>query len=85
MEVLVRLDEDGKITLPEDVRAMLGSIRLLRLTVRGGRLVLEPVEDPLKRLASLVRTDIRDVEVEICRLRKLAEEELMRAVRERWG
>ena len=85
MEVLVRLDEDGKITLPEDVRAMLGSIRLLRLTVQGRRLVLEPVEDPLKRLASLVRADIRDVEVEICELRELAEGELMRAARERWG
>jgi len=85
VEVLVRLDEDGKITLPESVRAMLGSIRLLRLTVQGKRLVLEPVEDPLKRLASLVETDIRDVEVEIRSLRELAEGGLTRAVKERWG
>jgi len=84
MSVLVRIDEEGRILIPEEIRKKLGFTRTLKLTIQGNKLVLEPVENPLKRLARAVQIDIEDVEEEIRSLRKLAEEELAQAVRERW-
>lgn len=82
--MLVRIDEEGRILIPEEIRKKLGFTRTLKLTIQGNKLVLEPVENPLKRLARAVQIDIEDVEEEIRSLRKLAEEELAQAVRERW-
>ena len=83
--LLVRMDEEGRIRIPEEVRARLGAVRVFRLELRGKELVLVPLEDPLERLTRLAEVEVRDVEAEIRELRKIAEEEIKKAVRERWG
>ena len=85
MELIVRIDEEGRIRIPREVRERLGAVRTFRLEVRGRELVLVPLEDPLGRLMRLAEVEVRDVEAEIRELRKAAEEELREAVKERWG
>jgi len=85
VELHVRIDEEGRIRMPREVRERLGGVRIFRLELRGRELVLVPLEDPLERLTRLAEVEVRDVEAEIRELRKAAEEELRKAVRERWG
>ena len=85
MELIVRIDEEGRIRIPREVREKLAAVRTFRLEVRGRELVLVPLEDPLGRLMRLAEVEVRDVEAEIHELRKAAEEELREAVKERWG
>lgn len=81
---LVKVDEKGRVLIPADVRKKLGLEGVVKLDVVGGRVVIEAVEDPTKRLSELVVEGTSDVESEIRELREAAEKEALKRVSERW-
>ncbi len=85
MEIIVRIDERGRITIPSEVRARLGLKGLAKMRVEGNRIVIEPVKDPIECIELLAVAGPRDVEAEIRSLREVAEEELRKRLRERWS
>ena len=54
MDYIVRVDDRGRIVVPSKVRESLNIGRALRLRVEGGKIVLEPFEDPLEGVSKLV-------------------------------
>ena len=84
MEFLLKVDGKGRILIPARVRRELGLGRVVRARIEGGRLVLEPIRDPVEVLAQTVLEGTRDVEEEIGRLRRAAEREGLKRVGERW-
>ena len=84
MEATLRVDEKGRVLIPARMRREVGMGRLVRARVEGGRIVLEPVRNPVEALVRCVVRGTRDVEREIRGLRRAAEEEGLRRVRERW-
>lgn len=81
---LTRVDEKGRILIPDDIRRLLGIEGLVKIEVVGSKLVIEALEDPVKRFAKLVVKGTTDVESEIRELRAAAEKEALKRVSERW-
>ncbi|MCD6357189.1 MAG: AbrB/MazE/SpoVT family DNA-binding domain-containing protein [Thermoproteales archaeon] len=80
MYARVRVDAKGRITLPKEFREAL-SIREgdeLLLSIRGNRIIVERCEDPFKVLEEV----LGDLTFERG-LRRVAEEEALRLVKER--
>jgi len=84
VDIIVRIDERGRITIPSGIRARIGLKGLARIRVEGDRIVIEPIRDPIERIESLVIDGPRDIEAEISSFRKAAEEELWKRFSERW-
>ena len=82
-EVVVKVDDRGRIVLPASVRERLGIGRSVKMRVEGDHIILMPVKDPLSDLQELVVKGTRDVMGEIRWLRRRAEEELFREVERR--
>lgn len=82
MELLLKVDEKGRILIPRALREKLGIGRLVRARVEEGRIVIEPVEDPLEPLEKAVVKGTEDVEREIGELRGIAEVELRKLAEE---
>ena len=82
MELLLKVDEKGRILIPRALREKLGIGRLVRARVEEGRIVIEPVEDPLELLEKAVVKGTEDVEREIGELRGIAEVELRKLAEE---
>jgi AbrB family looped-hinge helix DNA binding protein len=80
VELLLKVDEKGRILIPRALREKLGIGRLVRARVEEGRIVIEPVEDPLELLEKAVVKGTEDVEREIGELRRIAEAELRKLV-----
>ncbi len=85
MEIIGRVDSKGRILIPKEIREELGIKNLVKLRVEEGRLVITPIVDPLEELTANVAKGTSNVAQEIRRLRRLAEEEAMRRLRERWS
>jgi AbrB family looped-hinge helix DNA binding protein len=82
VELLLKVDEKGRILIPRALREKLGIGRLVRARVEEGRIVIEPVEDPLELLEKAVVKGTEDVEREIGELRGIAEVELRKLAEE---
>ena len=54
MEYVVRVDGRGRVVIPREVRRLLGIGRVVRLRVERGKVVIEPVRDPLVEVSELV-------------------------------
>ncbi|MCS7105111.1 MAG: AbrB/MazE/SpoVT family DNA-binding domain-containing protein [Thermofilaceae archaeon] len=80
VEAIVKVDERGRVLIPANIRKMLKIKSIVKLVVEGDKIVLKPLEDPLKQIEELVVKGVKDVEVEIPQLRKVAEEELLKGV-----
>ena len=80
-EVVVRVDEKGRVVIPSDIRRRLNIGKMVRISVKGDEITLRPVDDPLRSLEGLVIKGTRDVESDIGRLRRAAERELERGTR----
>uniref|UniRef100_A0A7J3X4Y9 AbrB/MazE/SpoVT family DNA-binding domain-containing protein n=1 Tax=Thermofilum pendens TaxID=2269 RepID=A0A7J3X4Y9_THEPE len=80
MELLLKVDSKGRVLIPRALREQLGIRKLVKARVEGGRVVLEPVGDPVELLERVVVEGTEDVEGEIGELRRVAEVELRKLV-----
>jgi len=85
LELILRLDDKGRILIPVSVRKRLNIKNAVKMSIRDNKLVIEPIEDPLELLASAVVKGTKDIEKEITRLRKVSEKEVFKKVGERWS
>jgi len=76
-EVIVKVDEKGRVLIPASIRKELGIRKIVKIKVEDGGVTIEPVEDPLHSLVRLTVKGTRDVEKEIRRLRRAAYRELL--------
>ena len=50
MEVVGKIDEKGRVTIPKEMRDKAGLRGLVRLRLEGGRVIIEPIaERPIER------------------------------------
>ncbi len=75
-EVVVRVDEKGRILIPAKFRREMGFPRAVRVRLEGDVLIVAPMRDPIEELISSVKKGTKDVEKEIRKLRRKAEEQL---------
>ena len=54
MKRILCVDDKGRVTIPSDVRKMVGVRRFVRMSVEGNRIVLEPIKDAWEELSELV-------------------------------
>jgi len=78
MEVVVNVDRRGRILIPAAIRKKLNIRNAVKIIVEEDKLILKPLEDPLKQIEELVVKGTSDVEQEIQGLRKVAEERLLK-------
>ncbi|RLE91949.1 MAG: AbrB/MazE/SpoVT family DNA-binding domain-containing protein [Thermoprotei archaeon] len=81
MELLLKIDKKGRITIPSEIRRKLKIKDLVRLRIAENKLILEPVKNPLHELTLLVVDSEGDIEKDIKIFRKRAEEEIKKIVR----
>ena len=72
------MDEKGRVLIPLKIRRKLGMKNMIRIRVEGGKVILEPVPDPIDIIKGLVIKGTEDVEREIRVLRKIAEKQLFK-------
>jgi AbrB family looped-hinge helix DNA binding protein len=82
VEMLLKVDGKGRVLIPRALREKLGIGRLVRARVEEGRIVIEPVGDPLELLERAVVKGTEDVEREVGELRRIAEAELRKLAEE---
>ena len=85
MEFILRVDSKGRILIPSEVRSMLSIKGAVSARVEGGKLIIEPIRDPIDALTSSVTRGTVDVEKEIKELRQAAFREAAERVKERWS
>ena len=73
-----RVDSKGRIQIPKEVREELGIRDAVSAVVEDGVMTVEPVERIFDRLASEVRFNLKSVVEDLPRLRRAAEEELLK-------
>jgi AbrB family looped-hinge helix DNA binding protein len=74
----LKVDSKGRIQVPKELRQELGIGKEVSVRIEGGTMTIEPVERLFDRLASEVRFNFKSVATELPRLRKAAEEELLK-------
>ena len=80
----MKLDSKGRLLIPASIRRKLNLRNVVKVHVEEKRLVIEAVEDPIEVLSETVIKGAVDAEKEIVKLRKVAEKEALKRVRERW-
>jgi len=75
-ETAVRVDEKGRLVIPSKIRREMGIKKIMTMKVERGSIVLIPVADPLESLGKVVVKGTKDVEMDIRRLRQIAQREL---------
>ncbi len=85
MEYILKVDSKGRILIPSEVRSMLNIKGVVYARVVDGKLIIEPIRDPIDLLTSSVIRGTSDVEKEIRELRRVAVEEVLKRVGERWS
>ena len=85
MEFILRVDGKGRILIPSEVRSMLGIKGAVSARVVDGKIIIEPIRDPIDVLTSSVIRGTVDVEKEVRKLREVAFKEALRRVEERWS
>ncbi|MEM0371941.1 MAG: AbrB/MazE/SpoVT family DNA-binding domain-containing protein [Ignisphaera sp.] len=76
MEIIVRIDAKGCITIPSDIRKKLGIENVVRLRVEEDKIIVERIKDPIEFLELSVVSGTNDIEMEISMLRKAIDEEI---------
>ena len=75
-----KVDSKGRLQIPKEVREELGIRDTVSAVVEDGIMTVEPVERIFDRLASEVRFNLRSVVEDLPKLRRAAEEELLKQV-----
>jgi len=84
LEFILKVDGKGRILIPKEIRSILNIGSVVSARVDDGKLIIEPLRDPIDLLTSSVIRGTVDVENEIKELRKAALKEAETRVRERW-
>ena len=84
LKFTLKVDGKGRILIPKEVRSMLNIGKVVSARIEDGKLVIEPIRDPIDFLTSSVIRGTVDVEREIRKLRRAALEEVKKKVEERW-
>jgi len=74
----LRVDSKGRIQVPRELREQLGIRKEVSVKIEDGTMIIEPVESIFDRLAKEVTFNFKSVGTELPKLRKAAEEELLR-------
>jgi AbrB family looped-hinge helix DNA binding protein len=74
----LKVDSKGRIQVPKELREQLGIRREVSVKIENGTMTIEPVERIFDRLAGEVRFNFKSVAAELPKLRKAAEEELLK-------
>ena len=85
MELLIKIDDKGRILIPVHIRRKLGLKRVVKMRVEENKLIIESVENPIEVLVQTVVKGSKNIEEEIADFRKISEEEGLKRVRERWS
>ena len=85
MEFILKVDSKGRILIPSEIRSMLNIKGAVYARVKDGKLIIEPIKDPIDVLTSSVIRGTIDVEKEIRELRQVAFKEAVEKVEERWS
>ena len=85
LELILKIDDRGRILIPVSIRRKLNLKRVVKVRVERERLIIEPFKDPTEALTQTVVRGTTDVEEEIAKLRKTAEKEGLKRVKERWS
>jgi len=84
MELLIKIDDKGRILIPVHIRRKLGLKRVVKMRVEENKLIIESVENPIEVLVQTVVKGSKNIEEEIADFRKISEREGLKRVRERW-
>jgi len=76
VELLLKVDKKGRITIPSEIRHKFKIKDLVKLRITKDKLILEPVKNPLHELTLLVIDSEGDIVKDIKIFRKRAEEEI---------
>jgi AbrB family looped-hinge helix DNA binding protein len=74
----LKVDSKGRIQVPKELRERLGIRREVSVKIENGTMTIEPVERIFDRLAGEVRSNFKSVAAELPKLRKAAEQELLK-------
>jgi len=74
----LKVDSKGRIQVPKELREELGIGKEVSVRIEGGTMTIEPVERVFDRIASEVRFNFKSVATGLPKLRKAAEEELLK-------
>ena len=84
LEFILKVDDKGRILIPKEIRSLLNIENVVSARVENGKLIIEPIKDPIDLLTSSVLRGTTDVEKEIKELREAVLREAEKRVRERW-
>jgi AbrB family looped-hinge helix DNA binding protein len=84
LEFILKVDGKGRILIPKEIRSILNIGSVVSARVDDGKLIIEPLRDPIDLLTPSVIRGTVDVENEIKELRKAALKGAGTRVRERW-
>lgn len=74
--VFLSVDAKGRLQIPKRIRQSVGIADKVRAQVTERGLLIEPSEDPLDRLSTMVEFEFGSVAASLAALRKAAEREL---------
>ena len=74
----LKVDSKGRIQVPKELREQLGIRKEVSVKIENGTITIEPVERIFERLAGEVTFNFKSVATELPKLRKAAEEELLK-------
>jgi AbrB family looped-hinge helix DNA binding protein len=76
LKYILKVDSKGRITIPKEIRSLLDIKDFVSARVEEGKLIIEPIKDPINILTSSVIRGTIDVEKEIRELREIAFKEV---------
>ena len=75
MELIVSVDSKGRVVIPAEVRRKLGIERTVKMIVKEGRIIIEPIRNPIEYLRSIVELKIVASQ-ELEKISRIAEKQL---------
>jgi len=78
--LVLKVDSKGRVQIPKEVRKKLGIGDEVSATIEDGSVTIEPVGRILDRLANDITFNFKSVEESLPKLRRAAEQELLRQI-----
>ena len=82
MERVLHVDDRGRVVIPSDVREKLGIKRYVKMYVKDGKVILEPVKDIFEEISNLVVEVKIKASLEPSKLSQIASQQLTKEARE---